>query len=63
MSGGVRTQTERKQKMKRITATSKKNFEELKKEYRNKGYHFVTFGTKLAEMEDMTGNMVVIERK
>ena len=48
--------------MKRIKANSKKQFEELKKEYRNKGYNFITFCTKLVEMENMSGDMVVIER-
>lgn len=48
--------------MKRIKANSKKQFEELKKEYRNKGYNFITFDTKLVEMENMSGDMVVIER-
>ena len=48
--------------MKRIKANSKKQFEELKKEYRNKGYNFITFGTELVEMENMSGDMVVIER-
>lgn len=49
--------------MKKITATNKKEFEEIKKEYRNNGYNFVTFGTKLAEMENANGDFVVIERK
>ena len=46
-----------------IKANSKKEFEELKKEYRNKGYNFVTFGTKLVEMETIDGeNFVIITR-
>lgn len=46
-----------------IKANSKKEFEELKKEYRNKGYNFVTFGTKLVEMESMNGeHFIVITR-
>lgn len=49
--------------MKKILAASKKEFEEIKKEYRNNGYYFITFGTKLAEMENINGDFVVIERR
>lgn len=45
-----------------IKARSKKEFEELKKEYRNNGFTFITFGTKLVELEKVDGEMIVIER-
>lgn len=48
--------------MKTIKAESKKQFEEIKKEYREKGYNFVTFGTKLAEMENEKGDFIIIKR-
>lgn len=43
-----------------IKANSKKEFEELKKEFRNKGYNFVTFANKIAEMESIDGKHFVI---
>lgn len=49
--------------MKTIIAKNKAEFEAIKKEYRSKGYNFLTFGTKVAEMENRQGDVVIIERK
>lgn len=46
--------------MKKITAKNKKQFEELKKEYRNKGYNFITFCKKFVELEKMDGSEIVV---
>ena len=59
----VKRKRKEAKKMTKITATNKKEFEEIKKEYRNKGFNFVTFGAKLAEMENENGDFVVIERR
>ena len=42
-----------------IKANNKKEFEALKKEYRNKGYNFVTFTNKFVEMETIDGSKFV----
>ena len=49
--------------MEHITVRTKKEFEAVKKQFREKGYVFVTFGNKLAEMETIDKkHFVVIER-
>ena len=49
--------------MKKIEVRTKKEFEEIKKQYREAGYVFVTFLPDFAEMEPITGGeFVVIER-
>ena len=46
--------------LKKITATNKRQFNKLIKEYRENGFFLITLGNKLAELEK--GNeMVVIE--
>jgi hypothetical protein len=47
--------------MTKIKATSKKEFETLKKEYREKGYNFITFTKDFVEMEK-GDKLVVIEK-
>lgn len=47
-----------------ITVKTKKEFEELKMEYRNNGYNFITFTSTLVELEPMDrSEIVTIERK
>ena len=50
-------------RMKKIEVRTKKEFEEIKKQYRNAGYVFVTFMPDFAEMEPINGGeFVIIER-
>ena len=51
----------REKDMTKIKATSKKEFETLKKEYREKGYNFITFTKDFVEMEK-GDKLVVIEK-
>ena len=47
--------------MTRIKATSKKQFEDLIRKYRNNGYNIITFTKKLVELES-EDTFIVIER-
>ena len=44
-----------------IKAKSKRDFKELIKTYRHKGYMLITYGLKMAELEKQ-GILIVIER-
>lgn len=61
--GGQSPAEKEHREMKTIKAKDKAEFEALKKAYREKGYNFLTFGTKVAEMENRQGDVVIIERK
>lgn len=44
-----------------IKVKTKADFEATKKQYRDRGYNFITFTKRLVEMENMNGDMVMIE--
>lgn len=44
-----------------IKVKTKADFEATKKQYRDRGYNFITFTNRLVEMENMNGDMVLIE--
>lgn len=48
-------------KMTTIKVKTKADFEATKKQYRDRGYNFITFTKRLVEMENMNGDMVMIE--
>lgn len=46
--------------IKNIKANNKKQFEGLKKEYRNAGYNFITFTKRYVELEKMDGSEIIV---
>ena len=46
--------------MKKINAKNKREFEELKREYRNNGYNFITFTKRFVELEKMDGTEIIV---
>lgn len=42
----------------RINTKNKKEFETIKKQYRENGYNFITFGKRFAELEK--GNEIIV---